>query len=84
MEKIKQNIEDICEKKKKILEKVSKLNYLPFVPKPLLPDLDSLPCKWSLTAEQLKLKILVDNSLKSRENDNPFKVDFYFEFWVLQ
>jgi len=45
MEKIKQNIEDICEKKKKILEKVSKLNYLPFVPKPLLPDLDSLPCK---------------------------------------
>jgi len=44
MEKIKQKIEDICEKKK-ILKKVSKLNYLPFVPKPLLSNLDPLPCK---------------------------------------
>jgi len=59
MEKIKQKIEDICEKKK-IFEKVSKLNYLLFVPKPLLSNLDPLPCKWSLTAKQIKLKILVE------------------------
>lgn len=78
MKKIKQKWRHLWEEK--ILKKVSKLNYLPFVPKPLLSNLDPLPCKWSLTAEQLKLKILVESSLKSKENDNLLK--FYFEFYI--